>query len=65
MKGKELLKLSTEELQAKENEIRGELFNTRVKHDTGQLENTARLRSLRREVARIETAIREKREESS
>ncbi len=65
MKGKELLKLSTEELQAKENEIRGERFNTRVKHDTGQLENTARLRSLRREVARIETAIREHREEGT
>lgn len=65
MKGKELIELSTEELRAKGQEMRGELFNTRVKHDTGQLENTARLRALRREVARIETAIREKRETNS
>jgi len=49
-----------EELQAKERELRGELFNARVKHSTGQLENTAKLRTVRRDVARLETVLREK-----
>ena len=65
MKGKELLELSVEELRAKSEEARSELFNTHVKHTTGQLENTARLRLLRRDIARIETAISQKREASS
>ena len=60
MKGKELRDLSMEELQAKERELRGELFNARVKHSTGQLENTAKLRTVRRDVARLETVLREK-----
>ena len=54
-------KLSEEELLAKCFELRGELFNHTVKHATGQLENTAKLRSLRRDVARVETVLREKR----
>jgi len=60
VKGKELRDLSMEELQAKERELRGELFNARVKHSTGQLENTAKLRTVRRDVARLETVLREK-----
>jgi ribosomal protein L29 len=31
-----------------------------MKHETGQLENTAKLASLRRDVARVETVLREK-----
>jgi len=38
------------------------LFNARVKKSTGQLENTAKLQSLRRDIARVETILREKRE---
>jgi large subunit ribosomal protein L29 len=60
VKAKELRDLSLEELQAKERELRGELFNARVKHSTGQLENTAKLRTVRRDVARLETVLREK-----
>ena len=60
MKAKELRDLSLEELEAKERELRGELFNARVKHSTGQLENTAKLRTVRRDVARLETVLREK-----
>ena len=65
MKGKELNELSLEELHAKGVEARSELFNTHVKHTTGQLEDTARLRLLRQDIARIETVISEKREASS
>ena len=52
MKGKELLELSIEELHAKGEEARGELFNTHVKHTTGQLENTARIPQTKQDIAR-------------
>ena len=45
----------------KSRELRGELFNARVKRATGQLENTAKLEQLRRDIARVETVLREKR----
>ena len=61
MKAVELRDLGLEELEAKSRDLRGELFNVRVKRSTGQLENTALLRQLRREVARVETVLREKR----
>ena len=65
MKVKELLDLSAEELHAKGEELRGELFSVGVKHATGQLEDTARLKRLRRDIARVETATQQKREAKS
>jgi len=62
MKADELRKLAPDELAEKARETRHELFNVRVKHATGQLENTARLNTLRRDIARMETVLREKRE---
>jgi large subunit ribosomal protein L29 len=56
----ELRQLSAEDLAAKAKELRAELFGGRLKHATGQLENTARLRALRRQVARAETILRQK-----
>jgi large subunit ribosomal protein L29 len=61
MNASELRELSPEELLTKSNELRGEVFNARVKLATGQLANTAKLRALRRDVARVETVLREKR----
>ena len=61
MEAKELRDLSLDELVAKGNELRGELFNARVRKATGQLENTALLGALRRNVARVETVLRERR----
>ena len=61
MKSAELRELSEEELAAKSNELRGELFNVRIKKATGQLENTAKLSQLRKDIARAETVLREKR----
>ena len=57
----EMRDLSVEELGAKSYELRAELFNVRIKKATGQLENTARLRQLRQEIARAETILREMR----
>ena len=65
MKARELRELSAEELAAKSNELRGELFNGKVKKSTGQLENTAKLRLLRHDIARVEGILREMREASS
>jgi large subunit ribosomal protein L29 len=62
VKASELRELSTEELVQKSRETRDELFSARVRHATGQLENTAKLRSLRRDIARVEAVLREKRE---
>jgi large subunit ribosomal protein L29 len=62
MKGSELRGLGVEELEQKVRETRDQLFNANVKHATGQLENTAMLKTLRRDIARIETVLGEKRE---
>ena len=61
MKASELRDLSTDELTAKAMELRGELFNVQIKKATGQLESTAKLRELRRNIARAETILGEKR----
>ena len=61
MKASELRELSVDELGAKARDLRGELFNAQVKRSTGQLENTALLGRLRRDIARVETILREKR----
>ena len=61
MKASELRDLSGEELAAKVSELRGELFNVKVKRSTGQLESTALAGQLRRDIARVETVLREKR----
>ena len=43
------------------NSWRHELFNAQVKKSTGQLENTAKLKLLRRDIARVETLLHERR----
>ncbi|MBI4966008.1 MAG: 50S ribosomal protein L29 [Desulfomonile tiedjei] len=60
MKPRELRDLSVEELATKEKEFREEEFKLRFRHATGQLEKTARLRILRKEIARVKTIMREK-----
>lgn len=55
----ELKGLSTAELVAKEKEFKDELFNLRFQLATGQLENTARLKEVRKQIARIKTALRQ------
>jgi len=57
VKASEIRSLSEPELVAKSRELRDELFNARVKRATGQLENTAKLQQLRRDVARVETLL--------
>ncbi|MBS4749757.1 50S ribosomal protein L29 [Granulicatella sp. zg-ZJ] len=59
MKINELNGLSTAELVAKEKEFKEELFNLRFQLATGQLENTARLKEVRKTIARIKTVVRQ------
>ncbi|MEY8291888.1 50S ribosomal protein L29 [Carnobacteriaceae bacterium 52-44] len=59
MKAKDLVELSTEELLEKEADYRQELFNLRFQLATGQLENTARIKQARKNIARVKTVLRQ------
>lgn len=59
MKASELRELPHEELREKLVESKEELFNLRFQLATNQLDNTSRMRDVRRGIARIATAIRE------
>ena len=55
MKAKEIRELSAEELAKKLRDMRDELLNLNIRKGTGQVENTGRIRELRRDIARFET----------
>ena len=57
---KELRELNDTELEHRLGEAKEELFNLRFQNATGQLDNVARIPQVRREVARIETLLRER-----
>jgi large subunit ribosomal protein L29 len=57
MKISALKDLTLPELRAKSRDLRQEVFNLRLQQASAQLEKTARLRTLRRDIARIETRI--------
>ncbi|HSL25876.1 MAG TPA: 50S ribosomal protein L29 [Acidimicrobiia bacterium] len=59
MKATELREFDADELAAKLAEAKAELFNLRFQLATNQLDNTARLREVRKDIARIATVIRE------
>ena len=52
--------LTTAEIEPKVKSLKEELFNLRFQLATGQLENTARIREVRKAIARIKTVIRER-----
>ncbi|NLV79312.1 MAG: 50S ribosomal protein L29 [Rhodococcus sp.] len=56
----ELRELTEEELTSKLRESKEELFNLRFQMATGQLDNNRRLRTVRNEIARIYTVLRER-----
>ena len=58
-KATELREMGDDELATRLTEARQELFNLRFQHVTGQLDNYSRLGQLRRDIARIETLLRE------
>ncbi|MBU0552699.1 50S ribosomal protein L29 [Myxococcota bacterium] len=60
MKASEIREKSLDELMEYNKEQRKALFDLRFKHYTGQLISTADIRNARREIARVETIIRER-----
>lgn len=62
MKAPQLRELTREELLQKENELAQQLFTLRLQQATGQIENPAKVRQTRRDMARVLTVLREKRQ---
>ncbi|NIT64023.1 MAG: 50S ribosomal protein L29 [Gammaproteobacteria bacterium] len=60
-KAAELRGMGTSELERRLGELRDKQFNLRFQHSTGQLENTARIQQIRREIARVKTVMNEQR----
>ena len=60
MKSTEVLAKSTDELKEEVIELRKESFNLRFQKASGQLENTIRIRQVRRDIARIKTVLRQR-----
>lgn len=60
MLAKEIREKTNEELNAEINTLKDELFNLRFQQATGQLENTARLKTVKKDIARIKTVLTER-----
>ena len=60
MKNKEIKKLSIDELKNKVNSLKKDLFNFRFRKINGQLEDTSKVSQIKRDVAKILTALNKK-----
>lgn len=60
MKAKELKEQTVDELKVKERDLYDQLFQLRFQAATAQLEKPAKIRQVRRDLARIKTVIRQK-----
>lgn len=59
MKAKEIRELSVEELEVKLTELKKDLFNLRLQNATNQLDNPTRIAEVKRDIARVNTILRE------
>ena len=60
MKTAEIRELGVDELRSREKELDDQIFRLRIQKSMGQLEAPARVRELRRDLAKIKTILREK-----
>lgn len=60
MEPKQLREMSTDELAQKRGELREEIFHLKLRRATSRLENPMKLRQTKRDLARVETIIRER-----
>ena len=60
MKINEIRELSREELATRKRELKEEIFHLRLQQQGGQLERPSQIRTLRREIARLETVLTQK-----
>jgi len=65
MKMSEIKELTAQELTAKSRDLRQEIFTLRLQQASSQLEKPARLRLLRRDIARLETRISQLRQQAA
>jgi len=59
MKAKEIREMSPAELNAKLGDLKKDLFQLRLQHATNQLENPMRIAAVKKDIARIQTIIRQ------
>lgn len=59
MKAKEIREMSAAELETKIAELKKDLFNLRLQHATNQLDNTNKISEVKRDIARVNTVLRE------
>ena len=59
MKVSEIRDMNLDEMHSKVSDLKEELFNLRFQHEIGQLENPQRMKQTKRDIARIETIIKE------
>ena len=62
MKAKEIREMSSEELENKLQELKNELFNLRFQHAINQLDNPHRISDVKKDIARVMTVLREKKD---
>ena len=60
MKASNVRELTTKELEAKLADLKKELFNLRLSHATGQLNNPMALNNVKKDIARVKTVLRER-----
>ncbi len=65
MKAEELKGKSVDELRDELLGLRKESFNLRFQRASGQLENTARIRQVRKDIARIKTVLQQRQQPAS
>ncbi len=61
MKANEVRKMSADQLEAKLTDLKKDLFTLRMQHAMNQLENPVKISLVRKDIARVQTIIREKR----
>ncbi len=62
MKADKVREMSSDELTAKERELSEQLFKLRFQKSIGQLDNALKIRETRRDIARVKTTLRQRRE---
>ncbi|MFQ5682874.1 MAG: 50S ribosomal protein L29 [Candidatus Binatia bacterium] len=61
MEAKQIREMSSEELSQKRGELKEEIFHLRLRRTTSRVENSMKLRQIKRDLARLETVLTEKR----
>ena len=62
MKANEIRQMSVEELEKKLKELKNELFNLRFQHAINQLDNPHKIGDVKKDIARVMTVLREKKD---